>query len=208
MNAASDSSTTIPIQPWMLEPAPRRQTGGPGDADLLARIAGSDREAFRAFHERHARRVTAYARQLCRDRHLAEDVTQEVFTSVWTRAGSFRPERTAGDALGWLYALTRNKLIDHWRRGPKGMEAGEVDEQRLSDDPDGRELRVVLRQALARVPPDQREAIELAYFGGLTYQETAGELELPLGTLKSRIRLGLKALRNVLGEGWRRGTVN
>ena len=194
-----DSSTTIPINTWMLalQPARRESPAGPADEHLLARIARGDVDAFQTFYDRHSSRVVAYACKLARDRHLAEDVAQEVFTSVWTKAASFRPER--GDTPGWLYTLTRNKFIDHWRRGPKSAVTEEIDDQRLAA-PQGeeRDLHLTMRQALAQVSPDQRKAIETAYFGGLTYEETAGELELPVGTLKSRIRLGLRTMRTLL----------
>ena len=194
-----DSSTTIPINTWMLalQPARGERAAGPADEHLLARIAQGDPAAFQAFYDRHASRVVAYACKLARDRHLAEDVAQEVFTSVWTKAASFRPER--GDAPGWLYTLTRNKFIDHWRRGPKGALTEEIDDQRLPGrQGEEKDLHLTMKQALAHVSPDQRRAIEMAYFGGLTYEETAGELELPVGTLKSRIRLGLRTMRTVL----------
>jgi RNA polymerase sigma-70 factor (ECF subfamily) len=194
---STDSSTAIPIQPWML----RTEAG---DAELLARIARGDFDAFQTFHDRYAARVAAFARQLCRDRchhHQDEDVTQEVFTSVWTRAASFNPAR--GDAAGWLYTLTRNKLIDLWRRSSKGGQSEEIDDRRLGSRREENDLRLTLRQALSHVTPDQRQAIEMAYFDGLTYQETAQELDLPEGTLKSRIRLGLRTMRTVLTQGRR-----
>ena len=193
-----DSSTTIPINTWMLalQPAGRESWEGPSDEHLLALIAQGDLDAFQSFYDRHASRVVGYACKLARDRHLAEDVTQEVFTSVWTKAASFHPER--GDAPGWLYTLTRNKFIDHWRRGSKTT-TEEIDDRRLpAPQGEQKDLHLTMKQALAHVPPDQRKAIEMAYFGGLTYQETAGELELPVGTLKSRIRMGLRAMRAVL----------
>jgi len=200
--ALGDSSTTIPINTWMLALQPTRSESweGPSDEHLLARIAQGEMDAFQTFYERHASRVVAYACKLARDRHLAEDVAQEVFTSVWTKAASFRPERSTGDgAPGWLYTLTRNKFIDHWRRGPKAGTTEEIDDRRLpSPQREERDLHLTMQQALAQVAPDQRKAIEMAYFGGLTYEETAGELELPVGTLKSRIRLGLRAMRTVL----------
>ena len=197
-----DSSTTIPINTWMLALQPTRSEAweGPRDEDLLAGIARGEMEAFQTFYERHASRVVAYACKLARDRHLAEDVAQEVFTSVWTKAASFRPERSPGDgAPGWLYTLTRNKFIDHWRRGPKAAVTEEIDDRRLpAQQGEPKDLHLTMKQALAQVSPDQRKAIEMAYFGGLTYQETAGELELPVGTLKSRIRLGLRTMRALL----------
>jgi RNA polymerase sigma-70 factor (ECF subfamily) len=194
----SDSSTAIPIQPWM-------KAGPASDEQLLARIAEGDLGAFQTFHDRYAARVAAYARQLGRDRHLEEDIVQEVFTAVWTRAASFNPARgpEPGNAAGWLYAFTRNKVIDLWRRSSKGGPAEEIDDRRLAARREEDDLRLTLRQALSRVPPEQRQAIEMAYFDGLTYQETAHELDLPEGTLKSRIRLGLRTLRSVLTQGRR-----
>lgn len=172
-----------------------------GDIALLKRIAGGDIEAFQVFYERHAGRVLAYARQLSRCSHktadLAEDVVQEVFVAVWRKAASFQADR--GDPCGWLYTITRNKLVDLWRR--RGEVAG-LDEVSLRQIPEpaapGSELLLTMRQALTQVPAEQRTAIELAYFGGLTYEETAERLDLPLGTLKSRIRMGLRALRTLL----------
>ena len=206
-DSLGDSSTTIPIHTWMLalQPARADTWEGPADEHLLARIAQGDPAAFQAFYDRHAARVVAYACKLARDRHLAEDVAQEVFTSVWTKAATFRPERSPGDgAPGWLYTLTRNKFIDHWRRGSNAAVTEEIDDQRLpAAQGEQRDLHLTMKQALAQVSPDQRKAIEMAYFGGLTYQETAGELELPVGTLKSRIRLGLRTMRMLLSEGRR-----
>jgi len=177
------------------------------DIALLASLARGDLEAFQAFYRRYAGKVLAYARQLSRDQDLAEDITQEVFTSVWTKAGSFRAER--GDVAGWLYTMTRNKLIDHWRR--TGDRRGQVplSAEDLENSGRGRlmvrrdsstVLPLIVHQALGRVPEEQRQAIEMAYFGGLTYEETAERLELPVGTLKSRIRTGLRAMRSLLGR--------
>ncbi|MFL6192875.1 MAG: RNA polymerase sigma factor [Thermoanaerobaculia bacterium] len=168
-----------------------------GDAVLLGRIAEGDLESFQTFYGRFAGRVLAYARQLCRNQDLAEDVVQEVFVAVWRRAGSFRPDR--GDPAGWLYTITRNKLVDHWRRLGEPREMEDLAEVRSSPaGAGGDDLRLTMRQALSRVAPEQRRAIEMAYFGGLTYEETAKRLDLPIGTLKSRIRSGLKALKALL----------
>jgi RNA polymerase sigma-70 factor (ECF subfamily) len=171
-----------------------------GDIALLRRIAGGDMEAFQLFYERYAGRVLAYARQLSRfssPTDLTEDVVQEVFVAVWRKAASFQADR--GDPCGWLYTITRNKMVDLWRR--RG-EASGLDEDSLQQIAEpaapGSELLLTMRQALTQVPAEQRAAIELAYFGGLTYEETAERLHLPLGTLKSRIRSGLRTLRTLL----------
>ncbi|HEX4962970.1 MAG TPA: sigma-70 family RNA polymerase sigma factor [Thermoanaerobaculia bacterium] len=167
------------------------------DEQLLTGTARGDLESFRQFYQGHAGRVIAYAYRLCGDRSLAEDVAQEVFTAVWTRAGTYQPDR--GGVAPWLYTLTRNKLVDLWRRSGRNRESEELDELRLPQpERDSGDLQITLRQALTKVNPDQRKAIEMAYFQGLTYEETASRLALPLGTLKSRIRLGLRSMREVL----------
>lgn len=167
------------------------------DEVLLARIARQDLESFQTFYRRHAERVITYARQLGRDAHLAEDVAQEVFTAVWSRANSFRPER--GAALAWLYSLTRHRLIDGWRKRNPYETYGNLEDLRPAERPEEKnDLFILIRQALSHVSGDQRRAIEAAYFGGLTYEETAERLDLPVGTLKSRIRMGLRTMRSVL----------
>jgi RNA polymerase sigma-70 factor, ECF subfamily len=171
-------------------------------AALLRRIAGGDVEAFQAFYRLHAGRVLAYARQLARRPDLAEDAVQEVFVAVWRKAASFQADR--GDPLGWLYTITRNKLIDLWRKAGETGGLDEVQWQQLPGETGGSErndLLLTMRQALTQVPSEQRAAIEMAYFGGLTYEETAERLRLPVGTLKSRIRSGLRSLRAVLEGG-------
>jgi RNA polymerase sigma-70 factor, ECF subfamily len=185
-----------------MEPDPVH-TAGPlaiRDSDLLESIATGDLEAFHLFYRRHAGRVLAFARNLvhtpCGSRVPAEDIVQEVFLAVWRKAGTYRTDR--GDALGWLYTLTRNKAIDGWRRIDAEPHAAGAPEIPETGEHGRGELRLILRQALARLRPEQREAIGLAYFGDLTYEETAGRLALPVGTLKSRIRVGLREMRAIL----------
>ncbi len=171
------------------------------DPTLLAAIAGGDIQAFQLFYDRYVTRVTSYVRQLSRDREVIEDLVQEVFISVWRKAASYRPDR--GDVAGWLYTMTRNKLVDQWRRArDKAVELDAMDSWEMpSIPPPEEDLLLSVRQALVQVAPDQREAIVMAYFGGLTYEETAVRLDLPVGTLKSRIRAGLRTLRSVLEAG-------
>lgn len=175
------------------------EAGSPDDATLLRGIAQGQREAFHDFYERHAGRVVAYSRQLAGGEAL-EDVVQEVFLAVWRKAASYQADR--GDVAGWLYTITRNKLFDLWRRQGRSPAAGSFDLQALAGGARGvpSELRLSLEQALGRLRADQRQAVEMAYFGGLTYEETAERLQLPVGTLKSRIRSALHAMRATLEE--------
>ncbi len=171
------------------------------DSALLAAIAHGEIQAFQTFYERYSARVTSYARQLSRDHETDEDLVQEVFVTVWRKAATYKPDR--GDAAGWLYTMTRNKLVDQWRRTRE--KAVELDAMHSWEMPaiaaPEEHVFLSVRKALSEVAPDQREAIEMAYFGGLTYEETAVRLELPVGTLKSRIRAGLRTLRTVLEAG-------
>lgn len=179
----------------------QRMNPQPSDIELLQRIAAADREAFRLFYDRHAPQVLAYVRSLGRSRDASEDVVQEVFLAVWRKAATFRPER--GDALAWLYTMTRNKVVDLWRKLPTGSDQStEGSLAVLSERPeaDSRVVSISLRKAMADLKTEQRQALELAYFGGLTYEETAERLKLPVGTLKSRIRAGLALMRGVLSE--------
>jgi len=172
----------------------------PSDVALLERIAALDREAFRLFYERYAAQVLTYVRSLSRGRESAEDIVQEVFLTVWKRAGSYRRER--GNVPGWLYTITRNKFVDSWRRrAPAERVSLDWREIGVEDAASaGTVLSVTLGKVLATLKPEQRQALELAYFGGLTYEETAERLSLPVGTLKSRIRTALLALRDRLTE--------
>lgn len=172
----------------------------PADAELIAAIARQDRDAFHAFYERYGARVLSYVRRLARQRELAEDVVQEVFLAVWRKAPSYRADR--GDVPGWLYTMTRNKLVDFWRRKGGLVEDEDFDLGQLFAPERGESqvVSIAVRGALAQLKREQRQALELAYFGGLTYEETAERLALPLGTLKSRIRSGLAILRDALAR--------
>ena len=210
MQLATPLRTRLPLRPVGVYSVPETTRLPPGaptapsDLLLLGLIAEGDLEAFQTFYDRYAGRVLAYVRQLSRTREgTEEDVVQEVFVTVWRRAASFRPER--GDPAGWLFTVTRNKLVDLWRRRGEPAAAA-LDGLEVLSEPgvsvsERGDLRLTMHQALARVAPDQRRAIEMAYFGGFTYEETAQRLDLPVGTLKSRIRSGLKSLRVVLEGG-------
>ena len=145
--------------------------------------------------------MLAYVRQLSRNRDVAEDLVQEVFVAVWRRAASYprRPGRSR------RLAVYRSPATSWWTCWRRTGERADLDvrarssERRLAEPERPGDLRLIsVRQALSRVAPEQRRAIEMAYFGGFTYEETARRLDLPLGTLKSRIRSGLKTLRSLL----------
>jgi RNA polymerase sigma-70 factor (ECF subfamily) len=169
------------------------------DRELIALVGRSDRAAFRELYERHAASLHSALRRLCPGTDC-EDLLQEVFLAVWRRSSLYRPER--GEPLTWLFAILRNKVIDHRRRASARPRYEELDEERAqtaAPDTDPGDRRLVLEQALVALRPDERRALEMTYFAGLTYEEAATALEVPLGTLKSRISAGLRRLRDALG---------
>jgi RNA polymerase sigma-70 factor (ECF subfamily) len=178
------------------------------DERLVILLAGRDVRALEALYGRYGDYVYSVSLRVVGDAQLAEDIAQEVFLRLWRRPDLFDAGR--GRFVTWLLSVARNKAIDERRsRGrrfrhenPPGTGAEDVPS--AAEDPVDSALhavdRVVIQRALGLLPAEQREAIQLAYFGGYTQQEIAEGLKQPLGTVKTRIRLGLQKLRAVLIE--------
>lgn len=169
---------------------------------LVRRIAAQDQTAFAAFYERYAARVLGLLVKLLPTQDDAEDVLQDTFWQVWRQAERYEPLRSSPQ--GWLFLLARSRAIDLLRRkAARPMEA-EAPEPAQRQDPwlplMLQELRQEVRSALQMLPDEQRTALCLAFYRGLTHEETAQRLNLPLGTVKTRIRLGMRRLRTLLGE--------
>jgi RNA polymerase sigma-70 factor (ECF subfamily) len=176
-----------------------------GDQAALRRIAQGEGDAVAELYDRHARSIYSLALRILHEPAEAEDVVQEVFSQAWRQASSYNPSR--GAVAAWLLTLARSRAIDRLRarrarpHGPSDeraagniLDAGPlVDAQVLSAEQIDR-----LRAALDELPVLQRAAIELAYFEGFTHAKIAERLEQPLGTVKTRIRLALIKLRDVL----------
>lgn len=186
-------------------PAPLRPgESEASDADLLVAVARQDREAFTALFDRYAVRVKAFMMRSGASVHDADEIAQEVMVSVWRRAATFDPTRAA--ASTWIYAIARNRRIDMIRRVNRPAPDPEDPLFQPDPEPDGmaavsqaeREERV--RTSLATLPEDQRRALVLSFYDGLSHGEIAERLTLPLGTVKSRIRLAFRHLRGALGE--------
>jgi RNA polymerase sigma-70 factor, ECF subfamily len=176
------------------------------DRVLMAHVADGDTEAFDELYRRHHRRVLMHARHLCATQELAEEVAQETFISLWRGAHLYRPAR--GSVSTWLSGMVRNRAIDAWRRAtirPVEVEAFDdgPGQLRSAIGPDTwTPERTVVLSLIAELPAGQKEAIFLAYFGGMTHSEIAADTDVPLGTIKGRIRLGLEKLRHDLeGSG-------
>jgi RNA polymerase sigma-70 factor (ECF subfamily) len=171
------------------------------DGELLTRIAARDREAFEELYARYSRPVLGLALRRLRDRGRAEDAVQEAFASIWRAARSYRPERGAGGP--WVYAVARNAISDRGRaRFEPPAEA--PDEPSPSPGPDEQAeqawLSFRVHRALGALPANERELIELAYWGGLSQSEIAERLQIPLGTVKTRTRATLSRLADALEE--------
>jgi RNA polymerase sigma-70 factor (ECF subfamily) len=181
------------------------------DEAVVALIARSDDVALGELYDRYHRVAYRLALRILRDESLAEDVLQEAFLSVWRGAGRFLPER--GKASAWLLTLVHRRAVDVVRREERrrAEPLGEGDEARdessVADEAWLRLERERIQDALSRLPDSQREAIELAYFGGFTQSELAERLGEPLGTIKSRMFTRLARLRELLeppveGDTW------
>jgi RNA polymerase sigma-70 factor (ECF subfamily) len=175
------------------------------DAALLARIAGGDQEAFAALYDRLAGLLTATARRILGDGAEAEDIVHDAFLTIWEKAAAFDPSR--GSPLAWALTLVRHRAIDRIRSRRRRGEilADSAPEDLGYHEPAGDEAPLaadlaersaVVRSALTDLPAEQRRALELAFFSGLTHEQIARRLDSPLGTIKARIRRGLLALRD------------
>ncbi|HET9224454.1 MAG TPA: sigma-70 family RNA polymerase sigma factor [Roseiflexaceae bacterium] len=174
-------------------------SAAPADEELVRRVLRREESALGAIYDRYSRLVYTIALRITGDREAAEEVMQDVFQAVWQGVGSFQP---GGSFAAWLTGIARHRAIDLTRSRRYRARAREsaLEEYAASDSAaaDALVLRTVVQEALHELPPTQREAIELAYYGGLTHVEIAGRLGEPVGTVKSRMRLGLTRLRDLL----------
>jgi RNA polymerase sigma-70 factor (ECF subfamily) len=175
-------------------------------SELLRRIAAQDRDALKEFYDQTAQTLFSIACRMLGNVADAEEVIQDVFVQIWTKAGKF--DAGKGQPFHWVLALTRNRCIDglraRQRRSRIMVEThGEPElehavEPARGDEPMMENDIAVIQSVVNNLPKDQRQAIEMAYFGGLTHQEIAESLHEPLGTIKARIRRGMLKLREAL----------
>ena len=174
------------------------------DNDLIERLIDGDRNAFEALYDRHHRAAYGLALRILADTATAEDVVQDAFLTVWRQASTYSESR--GTVRAWLLAIVHHRAIDYARKRSYREER-----QQLIDDvilpPDSSDTSEAarknvegqkVREAIERLPRDQQDSILLAYFGGLTHDEIAQKLGLPLGTVKGRLRIGLQKMRGYL----------
>ncbi len=176
------------------------------DEDLLTLVERGDAEAFEVIYDRHSRVAFSLAYRLLGDRQSAEDLVQDAFLAVWRGAAGYAPSR--GSVRNWMLSILHNRGVDRLRSlsaMSRRQEALEQVELRRPDEPDAATLGIeraiagTVREELEGLPAEQHEVLNLAYYGGFTHNEIAQMLSLPLGTVKSRMRLGLDRLRRGLG---------
>jgi RNA polymerase sigma-70 factor, ECF subfamily len=188
--------------------APHREAGDAADFEAIRRVARGDGEALAALYDRHSRAIYSLVLRVLGDTREAEEVVQDVFAQAWRQASRYDTSR--GAVVAWLLMMARSRAIDRLR-ARRGLPAAAGDNESalgvLSDPSAGPERAALtaerctrVRQALESLPLVQRLAIELAFFEGLTHVEIADRLELPLGTIKTRIRLGLMKLKDAFLE--------
>jgi RNA polymerase sigma-70 factor, ECF subfamily len=197
-------SVNLKVLPGARPSAAHHYTDFPDEA-LLALAARDDEDALAALYDRYGRVAYGLALRIVRDPALAEDAVQEAFLTVWRTAGSFRSERAK--ASTWILTLVHRRAVDLVRREERrraapleGDEEPEAYALATDEEIERTDRRRIVQEALRRLPDEQREALELAYYGGLTQSELAERLAVPLGTIKSRMFAGLRRLRDLLAE--------
>jgi RNA polymerase sigma-70 factor (ECF subfamily) len=176
------------------------------DGQLVALVAERDAGALEALYDRYGKVAYALARRILADETLAQDVVQEVFLSLWRDAGRFDARR--GTVATYLLSVTHHRAVDVVRR-EQHLRRRRTSEELLELEPDPApgvdaevalaERRAEVRAALQELPPAQREALALAYFGGYTQREVANLVGVPLGTVKTRMAAGMRRLKDTLG---------
>jgi RNA polymerase sigma-70 factor (ECF subfamily) len=177
------------------------------DEDLMALVQTGEPRAFEVIFDRHSGAAFSLAYRMCGRRTMAEDVVQDAFLSVW-RTGA-RYDRRRGSVRNWILGVVHNRAIDAFRRGAvrdsrnvpddglaERLPATERTDAEVARRDDARQVR----EALDDLPAEQRQVIELAYFGGFTHTQISEMLTVPAGTVKGRMRLGLTKLRMTLGD--------
>jgi RNA polymerase sigma-70 factor (ECF subfamily) len=178
------------------------------DEDVMQLVRRGDARAFEVIYERHSSAAFSLAYRMMGTRAGAEDVTQDAFLSLW-RSGA-RYDRARGSVRTWVLGIVHHRAIDALRRATvhdrrrasdEGIEERFEARERTDFEAARREEAGTVRGALSSLPADQSQVIELAYFGGFTHTEIADMLDAPVGTVKGRMRLGLKKMKAQLGEG-------
>jgi RNA polymerase sigma-70 factor (ECF subfamily) len=189
---------------------PRIEEGTPSDLDLMRGIQAEDPDALSQLYDRYNGILKALILRVVHNEAEAEDLLQEIFMEIWKQAKNFSPEK--GKPLGWMVTLARRRAIDGLRKKQAYQRAEERLQAETEQQPDAwvlntteeeisfSDTRILVRKMLDRIPPAQRDAIELAFFRGMSQREIAAKTNTPLGTVKTRLELGLKKIYDGLKE--------
>lgn len=195
---------------------PLRSAGGSGsterlrvlaDEELMQLVYRSKADAFEVIYDRHGDAAFSLAYRMCGQQALAEDVVQEAFLSLWRSRARY--DRNRGSVRTWVLGIVHNRAIDALRRrsvrdrglvSEEGIEERLVATERTDLEVGRREEAREVRDALDGLPAEQSRVLELAYFGGMTHVQIASMLDIPVGTIKGRMRLGLAKMRMALGD--------
>ena len=181
-----------------------------GDENLLTLIAHGDKDALECFYEKYSTQVFSLARYMLKDEAIAEEIAQDVFLAVWQKAGTFKANR--GSPKGWLMSIAHHRVIDHVRSAKRARASMDRMAQEMASleklyqvRTEDEALRSIERQEIAKalesIPEAQRTVILMSYFQGYSQTEIAKILDQPLGTVKTRIRLGMQKLRSIFKNG-------
>ncbi len=189
-------------------------SGGPTQKELIENVAVGDQQALASLYDATSRTVYGLLLRILSDAGAAEEVLLDVYTQAWRQAASFDARR--GAPMAWLTTIARSRAIDRLRRGRAEREHTEPLESvawtaASGDDVEGgvreSETRALVRAALDELSPEQREVIEMAYYGGYSHSEIAAAKGMPLGTVKTRTRLGMMRLRELLAAAHAHGGI-
>ncbi|MBA3804885.1 MAG: sigma-70 family RNA polymerase sigma factor [Acidobacteria bacterium] len=173
-------------------------------ASLIRSVAGGNQQDMTALYDSSSRLIFGLLMHILKDAGAAEEVLLDVYTQVWRQAAQY--DKSRGTPLAWLITIARSRAIDRLRSGhqerirsqPLETISQRAGGSNVEEDANLAEMQTMVRASLGEIPPEQREVIELAYYGGMSHTEIAAKVGLPLGTVKTRTRLGMMKLREML----------
>ncbi len=213
MNGKTDTGVSLDADERTSKPyqnAPVLPPGAPTDLELMLRIQDEDPEALSLLYDRYSGIVKALILRVIHNDAEADDLLQEIFMEIWNQAKNFSAQK--GKPLGWMVTLARRRAIDGLRKKQAYARAEERLQGETEQQPDAwvqntteaeitmGDRRVIIRRVIESLPPPQQEAVELAFFRGMSQREIAAKTNTPLGTVKTRLELGLKKIYDGLKE--------
>jgi RNA polymerase sigma-70 factor (ECF subfamily) len=193
-----------------VSPPPQLEPGAPGDLDLMYRIQARDADALSQLYDRYNGILKALILRVIHNEAEADDLLQEIFMEIWNQAKNFSAQK--GKPLGWMVTLARRRAIDGLRKKQAYARAEERLQSETEQQPDAwvhnateeeiilGDTRILIRKVINGLPPAQQQAIDLAFFRGMSQREIAAQTNTPLGTVKTRLELGLKKIYDGLKE--------